>query len=242
MESQYEEISRWKDWSLEDTCSLLRKRFPASAIWIVRPCNMLRYLFSCFHNFVKSSITGVPEYSRDHGAVPHLHYLLKDAIRQVRAGGGGLELGEEEMASLPLTIIGFSKGCVVLNQLLHELGSYVGVVDGCQATSHATEEGRLRAFVHQIRAIYWLDAGHSGEREAWVTDDKLLDSLAALRAEVHVHVTPHQVRCPARPWIGEEEKLFVTKLKERGVKLVEKVHFDEEQRSLLNHFRVLNVF
>ena len=238
MEAQYVEINRWKDWSLEDTCSILRKKFPGASIWIVRPSTMLRYLFACFHNFVKSSIIGVPEYSRDCGAVPHLFWLLRDAINQV-AEDGRLEISKEEAFHLPLTLVGFSKGCVVLNQIVHELGSYVGT-SSPQETRAKSEE--LKSFVKQIKSMYWLDAGHSGEKEAWVINDHLLGHLATLRPKVYVHVTPHQVKCPARPWIGEEEKSFVTKLREKGVDVVETLHFGDEERSLENHFKVLNVF
>lgn len=238
MEAQYEEINRWKNWSLEDTCCLLREKFPGASIWIVRPSTMLRYLFACFHNFVKSSIIGVPEYAHDHGALPHLFWLLRDAIKQV-VKGGGVRISKEAMFSLPLILIGFSKGCVVLNQLVHELGKYVHLQEEAQGTSNIEQ---LRSFVHQIKAIYWLDAGHSGEKEAWVTDDHLLDHLAALGAKVRVHVTPHQVKCPARPWIGEEEKAFVTKLKKRGVDVEDTLHFGDDERSLEKHFRVLDAF
>ena len=117
---QVVEVSRWSEWCLENTCSLLQQKFPTSAVWLVRPCRMLRKLFSCFHNFVQSSITGVPRYSSNHGALLHLHALLTDALRQEREKGS-LVLSEAKALALPLVIVGFSKGCVVLNQMVHEL-------------------------------------------------------------------------------------------------------------------------
>ena len=54
----HEEISCWKRWSLENTHSLLQKKFPDSAIFIIQPTIFLKGQFSCYHNFVNSSIVG----------------------------------------------------------------------------------------------------------------------------------------------------------------------------------------
>lgn len=257
MESQYEEISRWKQWSLENTCDLLKRKFPGSAIWIVRPSRMLRYLFSCYQHFVNSSLTGVPEHDSTHGAIPHLEHLLRDAIHQVHSKGG-VEWSVSEALSLPVVLIGFSKGCVVLNQIVHELGNYVVqkdcLTDGGRSptlavrTSEAASKRdskhtqRAREFVKSIKAFYWLDAGHSGTHDTWVTSDDLLRTLSLLGAEIHVHVTPQQVCDPHRPWLGEEQRLFVSKLQQFGTSVKEVFHFEHEERSLKNHFRVLEVF
>lgn len=257
MESQYEEISRWKQWSLENTCDLLKRKFPGSAIWIVRPSRMLRYLFSCYQHFVNSSLTGVPEHDSTHGAIPHLEHLLRDAIHQVHSKGR-VEWSVSEALSLPVVLIGFSKGCVVLNQIVHELGNYVVqndcLTDGGRSptlavrTSEAASKRdskhtqRVREFVKSIKAFYWLDAGHSGTHDTWVTSDDLLRTLSLLGAEIHVHVTPQQVCDPHRPWLGEEQRLFVSKLQQFGTSVKEVFHFEHEERSLKNHFRVLEVF
>lgn len=253
MEAQYVEISRWKEFCLESTCDLLRKKFPSAAVWIVRPSRMLRNLFSSFHNFVESSITGVPEYSSAPSAVPQLVQLLRNAVQQVHASShGGLRKSLQEMFSLPVVLVGFSKGCVVLNQIVHELANYVSPAPSSTGPPPASRSpispslvphGKqiIRDFVGRVTAFYWLDAGHSGDHGAWVTDDDLLRVLATLRVEVHVHVTPHQVLCPQRPWIGEEKCEFVAKLRQFGATVKETLHF-EEDASLEKHFKVLQVF
>lgn len=58
MEEKFEDISRWKEWSLEDTHAILKKKFPDSIIMLIRPSNVLRDTFCCFRNFVQSSIVG----------------------------------------------------------------------------------------------------------------------------------------------------------------------------------------
>ena len=40
----------------------------------------------------------------------------------------------------------------------------------------------------------WLDGGHSGSKNYWLTDDKVVASLVATGRHVEVHTTPYQVR------------------------------------------------
>ena len=94
------------------------------------------------------------------------------------------------------TLIGFSKGCVVLNQLLYEL-------------KEAKKDKNTDAFLKNIKAIYWLDGGHSGGSNTWVTYPEVLKELAQTGIEVHSHVTPYQVFDTMRSWIGREHEKFV---------------------------------
>ena len=386
MEAQYEEISQWKPWCLENTLALLERKFPDSAIWMVRPSRMLRSLFGCFHNFVQSSIVGIPTYRHGYGGLLHLEALLLDLISQVHAKGQ-LRVPVRSVFDLPLVLVGFSKGCVVLNQAVYEFVNYVNpenlhlrvpyhhcsssslhhpqtyvlpighrktpsvssvsslssmeegsnnggkvgssssshhqspamakrkVMDTTAATtsdlipspslsrthsnssinrhpsvsslnsetgdgrdhapfssaqhrsrsrspmffsrsgsSSSTSQGRrviplaeddilrIRQLLGRLHAMYWLDAGHSGGRGAWVVDDELLRCLATLGTSVHVHVTPQQVADPNRGWIRDEEREFVDKLRHYGASVTEVLHFEHEERSLEKHFRVLNEF
>ena len=276
---QLVEVSRWSEWCLEDTCSILQHKFPGSAVWLVRPCRMLRQLYSAFHNFVESSMTGVPTFSTHHGALLHLHHLLSDALARVNERTP-LQMRLNEALYLPLVLIGFSKGCVVLNQITHELVNATseetgaklnpddpGLRGNLEATPtsktvqgktsdsetkaqavgkplplDADEQRRLKEVVSRVKGIYWLDSGHSGETGAWVTENEPLESLAQLRIPVHVDVTPQQVRDPDRGWIGDEEAEFVSKLRQLGVDVLEKLHFENKEKSMEHHFQVLAEF
>ena len=347
---------------------------------------MLRSMFSCFHNFVQSSLIGVPTYTSTYGCLLQLEALLKDAVQRV-IRRGELDMDVRAALDLPVVVVGFSKGCVVLNQIIHELVNYVvPVIQGhalyrsrqvnlSQSTptisihtplqgqrshpsspaptrvrlaspetrrrrespdqahtpdaptphrltaqrstpdvridsgheqrplsagsrshdpggwSHDSGESRSRlsstsstrsergctpeverpmkpfrsssfgaaaskhiitptqadirnltVFLRRVKALYWLDAGHSGGHGAWVTDTELLSMLVGLGVEVFVHVTPQQVSDPHRVWIGEEEREFVDKLRAFGAMVHETVHFEQEERSLENHFKVLTEF
>ena len=286
--TQQVELALWRDWCLENTCSLMQEKFPGSAIWVVRPSRMLRSLFSSFQHFVESSITGVPSYSSNHGAILHVRALIEDAVQQVNVGGV-LKSSVADTVKLPVAIVGFSKGCVVLNQIVHELvncykdpselatdsersrdgepSSQTGTTTPSsrdnQPKATPTEESTdteneahiskplpldaeelelLKQFVSRIKAFYWLDAGHSGTSGAWVTEDNALKALVSLKIPVHVDVTPHQVRDADREWIGLEEAEFVAKLRQLGATFTEKLHFEDEGKSLERHFQVLKAF
>ncbi|XP_015270188.1 PREDICTED: UPF0565 protein C2orf69 homolog [Gekko japonicus] len=127
------------------------------------------------------------------------------------------------------TLIGFSKGCVVLNQLLYEL-------------EEAKQDKDLAAFIKNIQAIYWLDGGHSGGSNTWVTCLDVLKGFAQTGIAVNAHVTPYQVFDTMRSWIGKEHKRFVQVLEELGANVYSQLHFADEAPSLDNHFRVHEVF
>ena len=77
--------------------------------------------------------------------------------------------------SKPVTLVGFSKGVVVLNQVLRELSS-------------------LAAHNLPLTSMVWLDGGHNGGRDIWPTDRKLLQRLAEAGVRVEVRVSPYQVK------------------------------------------------
>uniref|UniRef100_UPI00358F1A1A mitochondrial protein C2orf69 homolog n=1 Tax=Myxine glutinosa TaxID=7769 RepID=UPI00358F1A1A len=128
-----------------------------------------------------------------------------------------------------LTLVGFSKGCVVLNQLVYEL-------------STAQQQPELAALMHCITDFFWLDGGHPGGSDTWVTAEEPLRELGACGATVHVHVSPYQVQDPQRAWIGREQRRFVRTLHLLGGSVQEKVHFEDEEPSLEKHFRILEEF
>ncbi len=182
--------------------------------------------FSCYDNFVPSSSEGSPSHQPHYNALYHLSLLVESATKQLSSNPGA------PFACSPrprLTIVGFSKGCVVLNQLAREV-----------------HDGRDVDVVSRINAVYWLDGGHSGGKDTWVTDADVLESLAKSPIKIHVHVTPYQVKNPNKPWQKKEEKIFSDKLRKLvgsdDLKFSRTLHFGDEELSLENHFKVLKVF
>lgn len=128
-----------------------------------------------------------------------------------------------------LTLVGFSKGCVVLNQLVYELPG-------------ALADPQMSHFVRRVSDMFWLDGGHPGGSETWVTDKQALRELASSGVSVHAHVTPYEVRDPMRAWVGREHAAFVKTLEEFGACPTKKLHFEKEPASIENHFRVIEEF
>lgn len=133
------------------------------------------------------------------------------------------------LGAVSFTLIGFSKGCVVLNQLLYEL-------------QEAQRDRHTEAFIKNIRAMYWLDGGHSAGSKTWVTHPEVLKVFSQTGIAVKAHVTPYQVFDTMRSWIGKEHTRFVQILEALGVNVSSQLHFADEAPSLENHFRVHEVF
>ncbi|XP_033110233.1 UPF0565 protein C2orf69 homolog [Anneissia japonica] len=246
---------KWVKWSFENTATILQERFPTSWIWIIGPHRFHESLFSCYDNFVECNIIGSPIDFQYRDSTKHLQLLLQGACRSlenilttnIKEGTKKVQvfthyddckksvdenMHKETLVNpyLPLKLVGFSKGCVVLNQIVSEM----------KQTQEANTE--LKSFVEQICAIYWLDGGHSGEESTWVTDREVLEVLAKTGISIHAHVTPYQVDDVARPWIAEEHKIFLEVLKELEGNVTEKLHFETEERSLGIHFKLLKHF
>uniref|UniRef100_A0A0P4W9Z6 Uncharacterized protein n=1 Tax=Scylla olivacea TaxID=85551 RepID=A0A0P4W9Z6_SCYOL len=134
-----------------------------------------------------------------------------------------------------IILIGFSKGCVVLNQIITELHALM--------TVESLQNKQTVNFIDKVHNMYWLDGGHAGGRNTWITSPSILKSLAAQQhISIHIHVTPYQVHDEFRPWIGKECKSFYDILRRAGAKVDYLLHFEEESPSLLWHFRILNNF
>ncbi|XP_056145260.1 mitochondrial protein C2orf69 homolog [Lampris incognitus] len=228
------EGAQWLSWSLEQVALTLGRRFPDRHIWVVRASRMYLHKFSCYQNFVESNLFGAPEhspYSPDFGALHHLRALLSHGMKRANLNNplpppGG---ADPIPPGFTLSVVGFSKGCVVLNQMVYELAG-------------ARADPQMSPFVNRISDIYWLDGGHPGGSETWVTDKQVLMELAASGVEIHAHVTPYEVRDPMRAWVGREHGHFVKTLEELGASLNQKLHFEDEPASIENHFRIIQEF
>ncbi len=137
------------------------------------------------------------------------------------------------LSGLPKKVVGFSKGTVVLNQLVREWST------GCKEHMAGLK----------IETLSWIDGGHSNGpvQPTWINDVKILDFLACdTDCKIDVRVTPYQICDKKRPWIATEERHFsnylLRKLQtmESAYRIQRRIYFEDEKASLLNHFRVLD--
>ncbi|CAG9807763.1 unnamed protein product [Chironomus riparius] len=133
-----------------------------------------------------------------------------------------------------LTLMGFSKGCVVLNQFIYEF-HYMKTL--------TPDDSSMMKLVSRIKEMYYLDGGHAGGKNTWITARSLLETLCRLGVAINVHVTPYQVQDDHRPWLRKEEKVFTDLLKRLGCNITRTLHSNDSTISnLFTHFEVLENF
>ncbi|XP_075147286.1 mitochondrial protein C2orf69 homolog isoform X2 [Haematobia irritans] len=132
-----------------------------------------------------------------------------------------------------LILIGFSKGCVVLNQFIYEF-HYLKTL--------TPDDSTMVRLLSRISDMYWLDGGHGGQKNTWITSRSLLETLTRMAINIHVHLTPYQVQDDRRPWIRKEEKIFTDLLRRLGAQITRHLHYDSQTANLMTHFEVLQAF
>ncbi|KAM0729601.1 Mitochondrial protein C2orf69 [Formica fusca] len=231
---KHSDSKKYMKWNLENTATILSEQFPRSHVFIVRPSRMLltkHAVFSCFDNFVPGDKYGTPSFCPMHKALKHLRELLLCCLEHIKT----LKMEEDiddirNIEATNLNLMGFSKGCAVLNQFLYEFHYYA---------ENPSENININNFIKLIKSMWWLDGGHNGSKNTWITEHSILRSFAKLRINAHVHVTPYQVRDIHRPWIGLEENRFNEVLQNMEVSVRRTLHFGDRPRSLSLHFNIL---
>lgn len=230
---KHRDNKRYVQWNLDNMAALMGRHFPNAHCIVVRP-NRLQYLtFSCYDNFVPSNDTGAPTHEFSISALEHLVGLLNGLSAKLKAKTNKklYEPIADSLMELPVVLIGFSKGCIVLNQFLYSIKSL-----------EVNPDDDVLSLVRRVKEMYWLDGGHAGGSNTWVTKESVLKALKEWDIQINIHVTPYQVLCSARPWIGKEEKVFRETLKRLGVDVMRKIYHADQPSSLEMHFGVLEEF
>ncbi|XP_045516073.1 mitochondrial protein C2orf69 homolog isoform X3 [Pieris brassicae] len=218
-------------WSLENTARLLSEHFPTKHIVVVRPARIEYKSFSCYDNFVPSSNAGVPEHTPTHSALHHLEKLLQEVGSRIKA------MPVRQLCEAVVSL--FSDD--VEQSCSRKDGDSNGATK-CDAVKGESDDDDAQ-FIERIQSMWWLDGGHAGGKNTWITARSLLETLARLDVNVYVHVSPYQVNDEGRPWIGREEKTFSSLLHRLGAKIERYVHAEGSTRYSLNtHFNVLANF
>ncbi|XP_047079827.1 uncharacterized protein LOC124690486 [Lolium rigidum] len=159
--------------------------------------------------------------------------------------------------SPPRTIIlGFSKGGVVVNQLVTELSYWFSIsrkssVDVLQrSTAHLLVPATASDVLSSICEFHYVDVGLNCTG-AYITDHDVIKGVANYVCHASnnlffaLHGTPRQWSDPNRPWIWAEKDRMLELLHDEAKRcegrllLAEKMYFDGRPRSLLMHFEIL---
>ena len=213
---KHKENHKYVKWSLEGTVRILSENWPESHIIVIRPSHLEHGTFSCFKNFVElTDSTGTPKFTRNYGGLYNLKLLINNLLK------------EENIAETSSkTLVAFSKGTVVLNQLLWEM-------------SDNDVASRNIEFIKTIDSMWWLDGGHGGKKNTWITQANILESFSKRQIKAEVRVTPYQVFDNRRPWIGKEEGKFCQLLRQYDVAINRVLLYEDESASIEKHFEVI---
>ncbi|CAL4967939.1 unnamed protein product [Urochloa decumbens] len=161
----------------------------------------------------------------------------------------------------PKTIIlGFSKGGVVVNQLVTELSCWASesmknLVDVSQSNpTHSTHNLLVPAstsdMLPSISEFHYVDVGLNCAG-AYITDRSVIKKIGdyvlhtGQNLRFVLHGTPRQWSDPKRSWVQKEKDIMLQLLRDEAqrcdgrLSISEKMYFEGRPRSLLMHFEIL---
>lgn len=138
--------------------------------------------------------------------------------------------------NLPIILFGFSKGCIVLNQFCAE--------SSCSSIESSIEFKHTRQFLMQIKHIFWLDGGHSGTTNSWITNQEIIQFVKKFQWSCYVFITPYQLK--SQKFVAVQEyKKFIELLETINVNIKNIYYFEEQENEdydLNLHFELLKHF
>ncbi|GLI69052.1 hypothetical protein VaNZ11_013594, partial [Volvox africanus] len=262
-------------WSPESHLATLRSQAGSeTSVFVVMPTTVAVGGQGCYGNFL-AAMTAAGEplgfKPQDYRAATHLSAILSACgycwgcqDDHMAKDSGGATRSDSALAGIVL--VGFSKGAVVINQLLAEMAwCEDSPEEGAEASSALgvkTEESEPRpyrdkwrppsatsqklpavaALLDSIHAVHFFDAGLNC-RGVHLTDlgvTALLGKRHSRRAlVVHLHGTPRQWADRRRPWIAQERDRFLGLLGEFGVPAFLHHYFEGQMPSLRQHFDLI---
>jgi hypothetical protein len=283
--------AEYDSFSYEHTAELLAAKFgDAANVWIVRPSRFHFGAFACFDGFVDTNTVGaVQSYPSNGSAVEQLASLM-ESVREILEQDPGQDQGAFSLKNcsednpiiirwtqlivyygcvvristlLPVHLVGFSKGGVVLNQIATEIATRWHEEDlnsSINTAGEANQDEELhtqtetmgvspshaslcRPLASMVASIHWLDSGNGSKRGAVPVDQETLVGLSQLRSlQLCVHVTPYQFESKERPWVKNEVLHLVTTLTRLGANVAFMKYAEDEPATLASHFQILRDF
>ncbi|GIL73079.1 hypothetical protein Vretifemale_3298, partial [Volvox reticuliferus] len=261
-------------WSPESHLTTLWSQLGSeTSVLVVMPTTVAIGGQGCYGNFLAAmTAAGDPQGFKPQGcrATTHLGAILSACGYccgcQDRAGMDSSGASQSKPAIAGIGLVGFSKGAVVVNQLLAEMAWREESLDvGAEASSALgpkVEESEPKPYqdkcwlpsaarpklppvavlLDSIHAIHFLDAGLNCQG-VHLTDARMIALLGKRHSRwplvVHLHGTPRQWADRRRPWIVHERDRFLGLLREFGVPAFIHHYFAGQPPSLRQHFDVI---
>ncbi|KAL5211530.1 hypothetical protein ABZP36_022377 [Zizania latifolia] len=189
--------------------------------------------------------------------------ILAHCVREIQSTITGVAMkdsarNQDPNASMlsycpPRTIIlGFSKGGVVVNQLVTELACLASEPTPAVSTHNLLVPVSASDVLSSISEFHYVDVGLNCAG-AYITDHAVIKGIinyvlhTSKNLRFVLHGTPRQWSDPNRPWIRMEKDKMLNLLQDGAQKcegrlvLSEKRYFDGKPGSLLMHFEILQV-
>ncbi|MQL74239.1 hypothetical protein Taro_006586 [Colocasia esculenta] len=196
--------------------------------------------------------------------------LLSDCVRQARdivtnrrgLAATNMDLTTSVSSFIPRTILlGFSKGGIILNQILAEIASLdpktadpcLGIRNSSAASLRNEDQffpGSKNCFLQSISEFHYIDVGLNCPG-AYLTDHTTIKKVAdhichcGDNARFVVHGTPRQWFDMHRPWIFKEKERLLELLEEEAqrtggkIGTKQRLYFEDRSPSLEMHFEII---
>lgn len=165
-------------------------------------------------------------------------HLMKIFDNSIQKFNSDLDINENKIdPDLPIILCAFSKGCIVLNQLCSELERI-----STETSNDLNEE--LELFKRRVNHLIWLDGGHSGSSNSWITNEEKVLNMRELNWCCYVYVTPYQMMSN-KYWAINEYNKFISLLDQLKLCFKNKYYFKENENDDYDvniHFEILNFF
>ncbi|GIL42898.1 hypothetical protein Vafri_734 [Volvox africanus] len=261
-------------WSPESHLATLQSQAGSeTSVFVVMPTTVAVGGQGCYGNFL-AAMTAAGEplgfKPQDYRAATHLGAILSACGYcwgcQDHATADSRGAAQSVSALAGIVLVGFSKGAVVVNQLLAEMAWHEdSAEEGAEASSALRvkmEESEPRpyrdkcwptsatspklpavaALLDSIHAVHFFDAGLNC-RGVHLTDPRVTALLGKRHSRralvVHLHGTPRQWADRRRPWIAQERDRFLGLLGDFGVPAFLHHYFEGQLPSLRQHFDLI---
>jgi len=241
-------FAEFSKYSVESTVRILAEKFENYNIWVVQPSQMLDNVYSIYSNFISSEnldeFGSVKSFDSRGTACEHLLALLKFSCKKVH------EMTEfQPEFNKAITLLGFSKGAMVLNQLISELSVKLSPFQ-CESGSDSDytssdsepDEPYSNILFKRVKAIHFLDPGNGPLKGSWVLNHRAIASLVKFPIKMYIHGTKYQWGSKLRPWLLAEKDSFVNRVESEGGVVMAKEYFRANEGSLALHFKLLEDF